>query len=65
MGADVATSLPLTPTTYLWIFGDSLIGRRPAPGAWRVKGGVHAFPRQTLGNPPSPPSLPPSLPSRE
>lgn len=36
---------------FLWIFGDTLISKGADAGSWDRKGGVHAFPRQTLGTP--------------
>lgn len=34
---------------YLWVFGDTIIGKNATTEAWVKKGGIHAFPRQSLG----------------
>lgn len=34
---------------YLWLFGDTILGKNATAEAWVQKGGIHAFPRQSLG----------------
>lgn len=49
MAADVATSVKLSPTKYLWLFGDTLVGKEVGPENWMKEALIHAFPRQTIG----------------
>ena len=49
MAADVATSIQLGPNKFLWLFGDTFVGKNVSLSQWVEPAGVHAFPRQTIG----------------
>jgi len=49
MAADVATSIQVGPKRFLWLFGDTFVGKDVKVSQWVEPGDVHAFPRQTIG----------------